>query len=118
MAKWTFEVDPTTGSFIVEDGDFRRCKPGIMAAMNAVLTERGSVPGMSDFGSTFESVTHLTESTVRDMERAADQALRPLRGIDFDDYEREASWDAVGNPTLLVRTFSANVEETRTVPLE
>ncbi len=119
MAKWTFYVDPTTGGFVIEDGALKTCNVGIACAVNAICTERGSVPDLEDFGSTIHLIGHLSESTPRQMERAADQALRPLRGLYFQDYERTAAWDVAGNPTLTVSVYNAADDEptTETIPV-
>jgi len=117
MAKWALYVDPTTGGFVVENGLLRTCGPGIMAAVNAVETERGSIPDLPDFGSDPEP-THLTESSVRDEERRVDKALRDLRGLDFDDYEREVDWDQNGNLVTTVRVYRGDNEESETLPVE
>lgn len=114
--RWTFYVDPVSGGFVIgDDGDFVRCTPGIAAAVNAVCTEKGTIPGLEYFGAG-ASPTHLTEFVTRDEERRADAALRPCRGVDFDDYERECSWDTAGNPTMRVTVWSGGVEEAQTVP--
>jgi len=119
MTPYTFYVDPTTGGFVVEDGGLKTCNKGIACAINAVCTERGSVPDLEDFGSTIHLVSHLSEFTPRLIERACDQALRPLRGLDFDDYERQADWDVAGNPTLTVSVYTAADDEptTETIPV-
>jgi hypothetical protein len=116
MAKWALLVDPVTGGFVIEDGGFKRCGPGIAAAVNAVCTEIGSVPDAPDLG-TDPSPTHVSESTPRDEERRIDKALRGLRGLDFDNYERETGWDTAGNPVVLIRVYRGGVEEKITIPV-
>jgi hypothetical protein len=117
MAKWALYVDPATGGFVEDGGTWVRCGSGIMAAVNAVLTERGSVPALADFGAGPEP-EHLTESSVRDFERHADAALRPLLGVDFDDYERVVGWDPAGNLTRTISVFRGTDEESETIPVE
>jgi len=118
VARFGLYVDPNTGSFVAEsDGSWKRCGCGIMAAINAVLTERGSIPGNENFGAGPEP-THRSEFAKRDFERHADLALRDLIGLDFDYYEREVGWDEVGNLTRTIRVYRGNVDESESLPVE
>jgi hypothetical protein len=82
-------VDPDTSSWIVDDyGRFERIESALGYVYGVLMTEKGSIEELPNYGSNIRKMKYLTPGITSQINAAIDDALRPLVGKKFDSYTR------------------------------
>jgi translation elongation factor EF-G len=101
MLKVSRYIDPTTRSYIVQRGNYVRISAAVAWVFNALMLERGSVPGFPEIGSDIHLVTHTGGDVVEELKAAAERAMSSGLNRVFLAYE-VACWLQRGQPVISV----------------
>jgi hypothetical protein len=98
-------IDPDTRGYVVIRGNYQRTSAAAAWVYLALMTIRGSVPGLPRFGSDLRRLTHTYAGITKDIIRMIDEVMRPEVGKRFADYRRTC-WLQHGAPVFQVTILS------------
>ena len=96
MAKTSRYVDPVTGSYVVENGRYKRIPAALGRAHNLVAIAGGTVTDAPHFLCRLRTVKKMRPGVATDVEHMIDEALGPHVGTAFNSYTRRAWIDSAG----------------------
>lgn len=110
-------IDPDTGGWIVDDyGRFERIEASLGYVYGTLMTLKGSIAELPNYGSNLRKLTHITPGITSQVNAAIDDALRPLVGKKFDSYTRSC-WMQNGAPLFKVEIKKAGTTAAIEIPL-
>ena len=83
-------VDPETGHYVIEDGNYKRTSASLFSVYGLLMAKADSIPASVNHICKLRNITHLVPGAARDVEQAIDEVLKPHVGTLFSRYTRKA----------------------------
>ena len=107
-------VDPATGSYVVEDGNYKRIPAQLGRAHNLVLIAKDSIPDAPHFRSRLRTLTTMRPGIATECEHMIDEVMQPHVGTLIAAYSRRARLDSNAR---LVYEMTVDGSEPQTIPI-